>query len=123
MGLSVSFDQPKKGWFTTYAVLLLIKVIFAKASRSARAPALKRSEKWSSAADMILDIVRYQGETETLGTTHHSPPSHLLTELDHPGGKAMTRLGQSLDSTSRHVVLSGHHVNGHLVAQVPQLKR
>lgn len=32
-----------------------MKVTLANASRSALAPALKRSEKWSNAADMVLE--------------------------------------------------------------------
>ena len=107
----------------TYAVLLLMNVIFANASKSALAPALKRSEKWSKAADIILDMVRYQERNEHWATRRHLPPTHMFAELDHSGRKSITRLGQSLDSTPGHVVLSGHHVNGHLVAQVPQLER
>ena len=45
-----------KGRRDTNAVLLLINVILASASKSDLAPAFNRSEKWSSAAPMALYI-------------------------------------------------------------------
>lgn len=51
-----------------------------------------------------------------------SPPTHLLAKFDHTGGKAVARLRQSLDRPPRNVVLAGHDVDGHLVAQVSQLQ-
>lgn len=52
----------------------------------------------------------------------HSPPAHHLAEFDHSGSKSLTRLCETLDGPSWHVVLQRDSVNRHLVTEIPQLQ-
>lgn len=92
----VSGECRRKEKSTTYAVRLLTKVILASDSRSALAPALSRSEKWSRAADSALSPCQFLSPNGTEArygdSTLDVPPSHYFAELDHAGSESLRRL-------------------------------
>lgn len=116
----VSGECRRKEKSTTHAVLLFTNVILASDSRSALAPALSRSEKWSRAADNALSprqFLTLDGMKAECGdATSDIPPSHDFAELDHAGGETLRCLREDLHRPAGHVVGPRDGVDGPLVA-------